>query len=377
MMNKLLFFILILWLGFSIFAGSPVTVAHNTLKEINACMGKVILTPVRTWGGDDEQDEHKFFKYPWDLIADKNGLIYICVYGAHQIQVFDGTGKYIRTIGRQGNGPTDLLNPNGLSWNLQGNIVVSDSSNRRIQFLTPEGKYAGGFKCNKTLIQKMYYAHRSDEILIYSFNHTFSSGKLIDVYDKKGNLIRSIGKYVSDKKDFEKAEHVNFVLDENDNIYTSYSGTPYLLVFSYAGNIKTLITYETPFESRRVFMDQSGKGIEIQGNKLIRSTYGLAVDTAERIFIVCATRNLTEKEKKESLSGSIAGKGKAVELYVPPVEDEHTDMYKLIVFNPSGKVIAAAQLNNYCDKIVVHKDRLFIIDTMKSNAIYEYKMTFK
>ncbi|MCP4213395.1 MAG: hypothetical protein GY765_02010, partial [bacterium] len=46
------------------------------------------------------------------------------------------------------------------------------------------------------------------------------------------------------------------------------------------------------------------------------------------------------------------------------------------VFSPEGKVIASKQLNVFCDKIYVHGDQLFIVDTYMGMKIHQYKMSF-
>jgi hypothetical protein len=81
-----------------------VIVVHNTLAEIESVKGKIQLNLVRTWGGDEVEDENQFFKDPWDIIIGKDSFIYISDFGNHRIQVFDEKGIYKRSIGRRGQG---------------------------------------------------------------------------------------------------------------------------------------------------------------------------------------------------------------------------------------------------------------------------------
>jgi hypothetical protein len=379
MKNKIVLLILMLT-GFLSHLEGAIAEVHNTKKEIDACMGRIHLTPVRTWGGDEEEDETKFFKFPWDIVLDNKGTVYICDEGNHRIQVFDEAGNYKRTIGRRGNGPTDFLNPSALSIDIHGNLLVADKMNFRIQVLTPEGKYVGGFKFVGGSISDINSSHKRDEIVVYSHMRTFLSRKLIYVYDKNGKTVREIGKYVSDETDLAKAEGVIFAIGENDDIYTAYYSTPYLLVFNYTGSIKMLITYETPFEPKKVRLDKAGENIEIdrnKKNKYVPSALSLALDPRGRIYIVGRKRHLTQKEASYFQETGTRSRGGGITRIVPAVENPHTDLYRLIVFNPSGKVFAAAQLNVFLDKIYVHGDRLFIIDTFKAMAIYEYKIDFR
>ncbi|NIR10113.1 MAG: 6-bladed beta-propeller [Candidatus Aminicenantes bacterium] len=376
MKNKIVLLVLALTV-FILYLNGMIAEVHNTKKEIDACMGKVQLTLVRTWGGDEEEDENKFFKYPWDIVIDNKGMVYICDEGNHRIQVFDEAGNYKHSIGKRGNGPTDLLNPNALSIDIRGNLLVSDSMNYRIQILTLEGEYIGGFKIFGGRISDMNSAHKKDEIVVYSHMRTFLSRKLLFVYDKKGKTVREIGKYVNNATDPAKGESVVFAIGENDDIYTAYYSTPYLLVFNYTGNIKMLITYETPFEPKKVRLDKSRKNIEIEGNKYVPSALSLALDSRGRIYIAGKKRHPTKKEASYFQSTGIRRPGSGISRIVPAVENVNTDLYRIIIFDPSGKVIAAAQLNVFLDKIYIHGDRLFIIDTFKGMKIYEYKIDFR
>jgi len=377
-MNKFIIVVLLtLSTCITLFPSNPVKVVHNTRKEIDACVGKVQLTLVRTWGGDDEEDENKFFKFPWDMVVDKEGNVYICDESNHRIQVFDKNGKYLRTLGRRGNGPTDLLNPNALDFDIQGNIVISDQSNRRVQVFSTEGKYLDSFKYGTHAIFEMASAHKRDEVIIYNLLKTFFSRKLLFVYDKKGKLIREIGEYVDDSKEPGEASGISFTLDGNDNIYTTHSAAPYLLKYSYTGDILMHVTFETPYGFRKTQVDISNNSIIIEKEKKSPGASSLTIDSMGRIYILGSNRKFTEKDKEKGSMTMIGKKGGALVRYMPPLKYGYTDLYRLLVFNPSGKIIAAAPLSVYLNKIYIHNDRLFLIDTFRAMCIYEYKMTFK
>ncbi len=377
MKKNIIVIILAILSCFAISPSASVKVVHNTRKEIDVCMGKIQLTLVRTWGGDEEEDENKFFKFPWDMVVDNKGTVYICDESNHRIQVFDENGKYLRTLGRRGNGPTDLLNPNALAFDIQGNLVISDSMNFRVQLLRPEGKYFDSFKCGNTRISSIKTAHKKNEILMYSHMKTFVSRKLLYVFDKKGKIIREIGEYVDDSKEPGEASGISFTLDGNDNIYTTHSAAPYLLKYSYTGDILMHVTFETPYGFRKTQVDISNNSIIIEKEKKSPGASSLTIDSMGRIYILGSNRKFTEKDKEKGSMTMIGKKGGALVRYMPPLKYGYTDLYRLLVFNPSGKIIAAAPLSVYLNKIYIHNDRLFLIDTFRAMCIYEYKMTFK
>ncbi len=48
-------------------------------------------------------------------------------------------------------------------------------------------------------------------------------------------------------------------------------------------------------------------------------------------------------------------------------------MYGLMVFGADGKILAAKQLDIFCNEIAIYKDRIFMIDTTFAQLIYEYR----
>ncbi len=378
-MNKIkICFFLVLLTGLTLYPLEPVKVVHNTRAEIDSVNGKIRLTLLRTWGGDDVDDENQFFRYPMDIVIGKDGLIYICDFGNHRIQVFGEDGRYKKTIGRRGQGPADFINPNRLSMDIKGNLIVSEQSHYRIQVLTPDGYYVTGFKVLDGWIMGLQAASKRDEIVFSSPKKTFFSRKLLFIYDQKGKPVREIGQYAHKAKDLTESESVYFSIDKFDFLYTVFSATPYLLKYSYTGDLLMFMTYEMPYETPTAGWDNLKKSINIKGKAVDAVAYAVLVDDPGRIFIVSQKRRKTKKELNSSSLGSLKSRsGGEVIFKRPEFESENTDLLRLIVFNPNGKVIAAVDIDVFCDKIYTHGDRLFIIDSFKAMKIYEYKISFR
>jgi len=83
--------------------------APIALKEINASLGQIKLTFIREWGRERAKNKSEMFYEPQDIEIGKNGLIYILDSGNNRIHVFDNSGKYIRTIGKKGQGPGEFF----------------------------------------------------------------------------------------------------------------------------------------------------------------------------------------------------------------------------------------------------------------------------
>ncbi len=355
----------------------PVKVVHNTRADIDSVKGKIQLTLLRTWGGDEIDDVNQFFRYPMDIVIGKDGLVYICDFGNHRIQVFDEAGNYKRTIGRRGEGPGDLMNPFRLAVDIHGNLIVVDQSYCRIQFLTTDGKYITDFKVLDGWIRGLQASSKKDEIVISIPKKTFSSRKLLFIYDKKGKPVREIGQYAHKKKELAESESVSFTIDRFDSLYTVFSATPYLLKYSYTGDLLMFMTYEMPYETPTASWDNVKGIINIKGKINDRVAYSLSVDDPGRIFIVSQNRRKTKNEVNSSGLNTVVTRSGEVLIKRPVVETENTDFLRLLVFNSIGKVIASVDLDVYCDHIYIHDDRLFIINSFKAMKIYEYKISFR
>jgi len=372
-----IYFLFVLITGITLFSVEPVKVVHNTRTDIDSVKGKIQLTLLRTWGGDEIDDENQFFRYPMDIVIGKDSLVYICDFGNHRIQVFGQDGIYKRTIGRRGQGPTDLLNPDRLAIDMHGNIIVSEQANSRIQILTPNGKYISSFKALDGWIMGLQASSKNDELVIYIPKKTFTTRKLLSIYDKKGKPVREIGQYANKAKQLAESESVSFTIDRFDSLYTVFSATPYLLKYSYTGELLMFMTYEMPYETPIASWDNVKGIINIKGKATDRAAYSLSVDDPGRIFIVSQNRLKTKNEVNSSGLNTVVTRSGEVLVNRAVVETEKTDFLRLLVFNSTGKIIASSDLDVYCDRIYTHDERLFIIDSFKAMKIYEYKISFR
>src|SRR6266513_71855 len=84
-------------------------------------------------GGKGEFDLSK------GICVDGNGNILVADSDNGRIEKFDPTGAFLRTIGTKGSGPGQLGQPNGIAIDGAGNIYVADASNQRVQKLAPDG----------------------------------------------------------------------------------------------------------------------------------------------------------------------------------------------------------------------------------------------
>ncbi len=96
--------------------------------------------------GKDVGEEEYLLNRPFQMRVDGQGYIYVLDYGDCHILVYDDDGKYIRTIGRKGQGPGEITSLAFFDFSQDGRVFVNDYMNQRIIIFDRKGNLLGGFK---------------------------------------------------------------------------------------------------------------------------------------------------------------------------------------------------------------------------------------
>lgn len=347
-------------------------IVTNSLKEIEKCEGKIKLELVRVWGGDDTEDENQFFRLPHDIKIGADKLVYIVDTGNNRIQVFDRSGNFKRTIGRKGQGPGDLLSPMSIALYSSNNVIATDYENFRIQTFSPQGNYLSSFKTMADMPDFVTVTPRGD-IAVYSYSRSYKTQSILTLYTHEGRFIRDIGKYEDKTETIEGRESLIIAPDITGGMIVSYCATPYFQKYSFEGNVLLTVIYDVPFKAPVIKPTNSVGNFKILGKKENRVSFGINTDNVGRIYMLTAIRPL----KKNEMVYLVSDGAGAMRRCPKEIETDKTDRFKLLVFNPAGKVTAAAKLNVFCDNIYIHDKSLFIIDTYMGMKIYEYNIYFK
>ena len=91
-------------------------------------------------GGPEAQGDYAFDEIR-TFIVDDAGSIYVLDQQSSHVKVFDASGKYVRTIGRQGQGPGELENPMTLSFNRTAGELAVHQSSRRMSYFKTDGTF--------------------------------------------------------------------------------------------------------------------------------------------------------------------------------------------------------------------------------------------
>jgi len=119
-----------------------VTIVSNGKKPVpvKGQPSKISLTEDLTVGGGGGNPDESLSQVS-TFIVDGTGVIFALDFKEQKIKVFDKTGKFLRLIGRPGQGPGELGMASGIQLMADGTLVVEDATNRRLAQFKPSGEF--------------------------------------------------------------------------------------------------------------------------------------------------------------------------------------------------------------------------------------------
>ena len=81
------------------------------------------------------------FNYPEGVALNDNGNIIVADEYNNRVQMFSYNGKYVRTIGSKGTNPAQLQQPQGIAITADGYIIVAESGNNRVSMFDETGQF--------------------------------------------------------------------------------------------------------------------------------------------------------------------------------------------------------------------------------------------
>jgi sugar lactone lactonase YvrE len=88
----------------------------------------------------DEASEPGRLFMPVNLALDQQGRVYVSDIAACRVKIFDTDGKFLRTIGSQGDLPGQFARPKGIAVDREGRVFVVDAASQTCQIFDAAGK---------------------------------------------------------------------------------------------------------------------------------------------------------------------------------------------------------------------------------------------
>lgn len=144
------------------------------------------------------ESDAELFSNLSDVCEDASGNIYVSDEGENNIKVYTKNGDYIKTIGREGEGPGEFRNPVCIDFFHDGRLIVADQQNQRFQVFSQDGVFLKSYKLEQSSPGK--FVVTSNDIIYNKPRMIFVNGNedlpLFFKYDSDFNQISAIGKVV-------------------------------------------------------------------------------------------------------------------------------------------------------------------------------------
>jgi sugar lactone lactonase YvrE len=112
--------------------------------------GKLLMTLGKAGVGAAATSTDGTLNAPNSVAIAPNGDIFVAEShgpkGNNRIVVFSKDGKFLRTFGKTGSGPSEFLEPHTIAFDSKGRLFVGDRYNNRIQILDQSGKFITEWK---------------------------------------------------------------------------------------------------------------------------------------------------------------------------------------------------------------------------------------
>jgi hypothetical protein len=369
-----------------------VKVVHNSGPGAWGKTPRVALEPIRVLGDVDTADENMAFYMPSMIAVDGAGNLFVLDTGNHRIQKFGPDGRFLATLGRQGQGPGEFYYPAWLAIDDTGFLYVTDPNNQRIEVLAADGK---DHKTIKGLDQGAgpVFLGKSGELVTGSPRWLLVMNpdekkpetlpKLVKVLDRDGKPLRAFGEPVDFKNDLvnRSANETIMTVDAAGQVYLVFPVQNRIEKYAADGRLLWRADRELPYSMEikdKGEVKRDGGNMSVRGPQLNRCASGVAVDAKGRIWVAGMTRQL-KKEEQAGMAMSIAmdGSGGRTIGYKPQgdgLELRKTDAYKLEVYDAEGALLGSLPLDSFVDGLFIFGDRLFLLDKLRGAQFREYKI---
>jgi hypothetical protein len=93
--------------------------------------------------GGETDDEEEFFGIIADIEIDGEGNVYLLDAQLAEVKIYTANGEYVRSIGREGEGPGEFRRPSAMFFTKDGNVGIMQTIPAKIVLLSPEGEPLG------------------------------------------------------------------------------------------------------------------------------------------------------------------------------------------------------------------------------------------
>ena len=184
---------------------------------------------VRTIG-----EEGQFLRLGGLSFNRKNKLLYAADAAGHRIDVFDKTGKLVRSFGKRGSGNGEFNFPSHVSTDRDGNIYVTDSMNFRVQIFDENFNFINKFGQLGSVLGTF---SKPKGVAVDTEGHIYVVDGIYDtvqIFDIHGRLLMNFGTTGEEEGDFWLPNGI--AIDSQNLIYVADTYNHRIEVFKFLGS---------------------------------------------------------------------------------------------------------------------------------------------
>jgi sugar lactone lactonase YvrE len=254
-----------------------------------------------------------YFQTPSDIEVDNaRSLIYVVDAGSCRVLVFDFQGKFLRAVGRKGQGPGEFATPTGIGLTGDGGFAVADRDNNRIQLFGPDGKFVRSVTVKETrvadllVIDGRFFTVPAHGASAYSvtMGSEADNQPLVTVLDGQGGRVLeiSVADFPETQPFIRAIKHrVSLALSPQGRLFLPFYAMNLVHVFDTAGNKKGGFSRPLPFKPMTpVLLEVRSpeKGIVQMRADMDMVSSDAAFGPDGKLYILTATDSLSERVKK-------------------------------------------------------------------------------
>jgi hypothetical protein len=284
-------------------------------------------------GGDPDKEDY-YFPRGARLSVDDDGNFYVCDGGNKRIQMYDRSGQYVQTIGRQGQGPGEYMSPSQVLFGPGGDLYVH--AGREIIIYEDDGAY------KEKLLLKTFLSPAmigSDGSIITTRQPSISPGghkRAIVQLKADGSILRMLAEFQGE-------------LSEGQNV----------IVYHW---------YENGISFSPITNESFCYGFSNEYKVHVANIKG---QTSLIIFKDEKAQTISGKEKDATKKDGIwAAMGRAQKYEDHVVFPDHRPFFRTILNDEAGRFYVI-RLNS-----ILEKDAPSPVDVFSKDGIYLYKMTW-
>lgn len=244
--------------------------------------------------GKGDRKGEPLFAGLWYLAVDDKENIYAMDAGDIQVKVFDMTGKFLRAIGRQGQGPGELLHPDHLFITDSHQLVVEDYI-RNLTWYTLDGNYLRALSTTRIFPIGIALCPSGRIVALLNMRQPGDSGHEIVLYDEDLNPLKTVISIPSPNPDRQVLEpfrpQINWALSKSNGLVVSFKEGYEIEIFDAEGSpVKKILKDNEPVKITAEDVKQRVPRGVPEGRKLVVPKYFPAIDSLTtddegRIFV--------------------------------------------------------------------------------------------